>query len=311
MDSLKKITGVIILALFVAWAGYFAWQNWDTLAQISIVRAPILAVLLLLFALGYFLIGYTTKILLEPLGVRIGYLESFGIAITTGFYNILTPFRGGMATKGYYLKTKHGLTYTDFFTNLSADYIFAYWIGSILGIGSMYSIYLTNGVFNWVIFGAFLGVFLTLTYIMVFAPHYSESKYPWLNRFIGVINGWHAIRAERKTILKITIISIVKIIISSITIGLYFRLIGMDVSFQEGLFISVTSSFAKLVAITPAGLGINEAFLVFSAQVINIPTAESLAVAILTRTVLLIGLLCTGPIASYFLFKKVIFKEDE
>jgi len=309
--AFKKSIGYFVLAIFVTWAILFAKNNWETISQISIVSVPKLALLMALFALDYFLIGYTTKILLEPLDVRISFLESIGTAITSGFHNLLTPFRGGMASRGYYLKTKHGLPYSSFLANVSADYIFSYWFGSIFGMASLYFVYINSGISNLALFFFFLCVFLGLTYIVVFSPNLKETNILWINRFIRVLNNWHIIRADKTTILKISGVIIVGKGLSCISTSIAFSAIGMDVSLLESLLISSINSYAKIFAITPAGLGINEAFLVFSAQVVNIPAAESLAVAILGRAISLIELLTFGPIASYFLYNKVILKEND
>ncbi len=306
-----KTIGFIILLFFVGWAALFAKNNWQTILNISIINPSSLAFLITLFVVNYFIIGLSTKVLLEPLHVRIGILESFGTAITTGFYNILTPFRGGMATRGYYLKTRHGLPYSSFLANVSADYIFSYWFGSIFGLTSLYAVYITRGIFSWTLIVFFLSVFLALTYIVVFAPRLKETRFVWANRFIRVLNNWHAIRANKTTLLKISFIIIVGRAASVISTSISFNAFGIDVSLLESLLITSISSYAKIVAITPAGLGINEAFLVFSAQLIDIPVAESLAVALLGRAIYFIGLLTLGPIASFFLYKKAIMTENE
>jgi len=213
-----------------------------------------------------------------------------------------------MVARGYYLKSKYDLPYTSFIANISAAYIFTYWFGSFFGLVSMYVIYLNGELFNWLVFIVYLSIFAILNYIMIFAPRFSETKYGLLNKFIRVINGWNLIRANKKTILKIGLVSLVKLMFSGITARLYYGAFGLEVFYFEGLFMAITSSFSMLITLTPAGIGINEAFGILSAQIIGIPVTESLPVVLLSRAVSLVSLLSLGPIASFALYKKVFIK---
>jgi uncharacterized protein (TIRG00374 family) len=58
-----------------------------------------------------------------------------------------------------------------------------------------------------------------------------------------------------------------------------------------------------LVAITPAGLGIQEAITVFSALTIGIGATEALSAALLGRAISLVVLFILGPIFSHYLLR--------
>ena len=84
---------------------------------------------------------------------------------------------------------------------------------------------------------------------------------------------------------------------------LQFRVFGIEVTFVKCIFLSAVGILALLVAITPAGLGINEALVVFSALTIGITPAESLSAVLLGRAVQMLVLFVLGPVFSYTLLK--------
>ena len=84
---------------------------------------------------------------------------------------------------------------------------------------------------------------------------------------------------------------------------LQFRVFGFDIDFIKCLFLASLGSLSILISITPAGLGINEAVIVFSALTIGITPAQSLLVALLGRVISFLVLFILGPIFSALLIK--------
>src|SRR3989344_122571 len=170
---------VIILALFIN----YIYHHTGDFKQISLINPLWLIPLIALFLLSYLFIGLQTKVLLEPLGVKLKNLEVYMLSIVTGFYNIITPAHGGMGVRALYLKKKHNFTYTSFFSSLAGMYVITFFIGSLFGLISVFAIYKLYAVFNWIIFLVFLGLFIPLTLIIIFSPEFKETKDKFLNQF--------------------------------------------------------------------------------------------------------------------------------
>jgi len=296
-------TGIllIIAALFI----YYISRHISDFKQLSLVNPVYLVVLVVLFTFNYFLTGIITQNLIYPLGVRLKGTEAFAISVVTGFYNLITPFRGGAVTRAVYLKKRHNFRYTDFLATLAGMYVITFLIASFLGLISILYINYIYNSFSWLIFFIFLSVFLPLLIIVALSPKIPLTKNKWLNRFIKVVNGWHLIKNNKRVIFIILTISLIQLILSSLMLYLQFQVFGINIEFIKCLLLTSISSLSLLIAITPAGLGINEAVIVFSALTINITPAQSLSVALLGRAVQMTVLFVLGPIFSIILMKGV------
>ena len=303
----KLIRGILsfgILLVLIVLAVLYLRENLNEFGKLRFVSPMIIVALVLLFIFGYFLIGIVTKKLLRPLGVYLGVFESFALSIVTGFYNLITPFRGGMAVRAVYLKKKHNFSYTNFFSSLSASYVLIFLSAGIMGLLSSGIIYLKEDIFSPIVSLIFLGVSLSLLFVIIFSPRMNEGKGFILDKIAKILNGWYLIRKDRGLLFFITIISIFQLLLSSLMLYLQFYVFGIEIDFVKTLFLSSIGLLGLIIAITPAGLGIQEAVAVFSASTIGISPVESLSVALLGRGVSVVVLFVLGPIFSWVLMRK-------
>jgi uncharacterized protein (TIRG00374 family) len=261
--------------------------------------------LIVLFLLNYSFIGIQTQALLLPLGVQLKNFEAYILSIVTGFYNIITPAHGGMGVRAVYLKKKYNFTYTKFLSTLAGMYVITFFIASFFGLISLYLIYSLYGMFNWIIFAVFVGLFFPLLSIMVFSPEFKERKNKWLNRFVNVANGWNIIRRNKRVVLVCVLVTTTCLLVSSFSTMISYYIFGIHLSFIQALFLASIGSIAILIQLTPGNLGVGEAVAVFSAMIIGITPAQSLSVAILGRIVQMIVMFTLGPIFSYYLMKDI------
>ena len=303
----KLIRGILsfgILLVLIVLAVLYLERNFEDFSELRFVSPMIILALILLFIFGYFLIGLTTKQLIKPLKINLGYFESFALSIVTGFYNLITPLRGGMAVRAVYLKKKHNFSYTNFFSSLSASYVLIFLSAGIMGLLSSGIIYLKEDIFSPIVSLIFLGVSLSLLFVIIFSPRMNEGKGFILDKIAKILNGWYLIRKDRGLLFFITIISIFQLLLSSLMLYLEFYVFGIEISFVKALFLSSIGLLGLIIAITPAGLGIQEAVAVFSASTIGISPVESLSVALLGRGVSVIVLFVLGSIFSWVLMRK-------
>src|SRR3989344_3891094 len=305
----KKILSVAILLALVALAIFYLQRNIEDFKQLTIKNPHFLIAIALIFLITYIFISIVTTTLLRPLGVNIGKIESFALSIVTCFYNLITPFRGGMAARAVYLKKRYNFAYVDFLATLSASYVLIFLVASVLGIISTLVIYFKTEVFSWVLFFIFLVVFLGGLFIIILSPKFKETKNKWLDRFIKVINGWHLIKHNPKIITLTIIITFVQLLLSTLMLYLQFLTFGIEISFASVLFLSAIGNLSILIGITPGNLGISEAITVFSAATIGITPAESLSAALLGRAASLVVLFILGPIFSWALMRKIKTKK--
>jgi uncharacterized membrane protein YbhN (UPF0104 family) len=226
------------------------------------------------------------------------------LSIVTGFYNLITPAKGGMIIRAAYLKTKHKLTYTNFLASLAGMYVIAFFVGSLLGLISLFIIHETTSSFSLLILLAFSAVFLPLLFIILFSPKFREVKSKFFNRFIRVANGWNLIRKDRKVVLTCLFVTFMSILTSTVSTMVSYYIFGVNISFVSALFLCCIGSLGIIIQITPGNLGVAEAIGVFSALIIGIAPTQSISVAILGRIVQMLVMFSLGPIFSYKLLKQ-------
>jgi uncharacterized protein (TIRG00374 family) len=297
-----------LLTLTLAAAIWYIHNNFDQFKSISVANPFTLILLAFLLIVAYLIIGLTTDVIHRQMGLPLTYFESVALSIMTGFYNLITPFKGGMAARALYLKKKYDFSYTDFLATLAASYIIIFLVSSFLGLIATYLIYFYGGIFSWIVFTIFAAIFLPLLFIVVFSPRFKEPEHRWIGKIVRVINGWHLIRHNHKTISLLALFSTLQLLVSTVMLYLQFHVFGIQVTFIQSLFLTAITSLSLIIAITPAGLGITEAVTVFSALTIGITPAQSLSAALLGRIVSVVVLFILGPICSYLLLKKGLKK---
>jgi len=99
--------------------------------------------------------------------------------------------------------------------------------------------------------------------------------------------------------------------LGALSLYLEFKVFGMDLSISAAIFLAAMGSLSLLISITPGGLGISEAIIVFSASTLGITPIQSLSAALAGRLVSVIVLFILGPIFSYLLIKRGVSDDKE
>jgi len=295
----KQIISTIVIIVTLSLLVLYVYKNIDEFKQLITLHSYYLLPLIFLTFIGLFLNGYILDILLTPFKIKLKTKEKLLLPVLTNFYNYITPFRGGMAARAIYLKKKYKFTYTDFLGATLAVYLLAFFIASLAAI---ISLLLTK--FNLLIFIFLLIIFVTLTLIILISPTFKLTKYNIINKFIRVINDWNLIKKNKPVIYKTFIISLIQLILSTTSVLLCYKVLGIDIEFTKALFIASISSLSIVIAITPGNLGIGDAISVFSANLVGIELTQAVAATIIGRAVGLLLIFIIGPIATYYLLKK-------
>nr|MBA4405534.1 hypothetical protein [Nanoarchaeum sp.] len=295
----KQIISTLVIVLTLSLLVLYIYKNINDFKQLLNIHSYYIIPLFILTFIGLFLNGYILDILLTPFKIKINKKEKLLLPILTNFYNYITPFRGGMAARAIYLKKKYNLTYTDFLGTTLAVYLLAFFIASLAAIISLLLI-----KFNLLIFIFLLIIFLILTVIIITAPKIKLTKYNMLNRFIKVINDWNLIKKNKPVIYKTFIITLFQLFLSTLSVLLCYKVLGIDIGFTKALFISSISSLSIVISITPGNLGIGDAISVFSANLVGIDLTQAVGATIISRAVGLLIIFIIGPIATYYLLKK-------
>ena len=299
----KKLISTTILVVILALAVLFIKNNLKDFKQLIITNPINIIYIIIISLIVYLVLGVINKELLKPLNVNINLKESTLISLVNSFYNLITPFRGGIATRAYYLKKKYNLQYTKFLGLVATSTLLVILISSILGIIATIIIYQKENYTNPIIPLIFLATFILTLSIAIISPTLKETKHSFINKFIRVINSFSEIN-KNKSFISATILTLIQILLSAYSTQLTFGVFGIQIDFVKALFISSIGGISLAISLTPANLGVAEAITVFSAQTIGIGPVESLSAAIIGRLIQFVTLFILGPLASYKLFKK-------
>ena len=299
----KKLTSILILTITIALAIYFIITNINSFKQLQITN-PINILLQITISLATILIlALINKTLLKSLKVNLSLKESTNISILNSFYNLITPFRGGIAARAIYLKNKYNLKYTNFLGLVATSTLLVILISSILGIIATLLIYKQENIFNPIIPIIFLATLIITLTLIILPIKLKETKYSFLNNFIRIINAFNQTNKNKSFIIA-AILTLIQILLAAYATQVAFNVFGIQITFIKTLFLASIGGIALVISLTPANLGISEAITVFSAQTIGISPIYSLSAAILSRLVQFLILFILGPIASYKLINK-------
>ncbi|MFH0906214.1 MAG: lysylphosphatidylglycerol synthase transmembrane domain-containing protein [archaeon] len=299
----KKILQIGLLIIIVILAGIYVKNNISDFKKLEIINPFYFVILLILFLINYVIIGEISKKSIQVFNINLSNVETFWLSIANGFYNLITPLRGGIASRAIYLKKKYKLSYTEFLGTVVATSLAIVFASGILGLIAIITIYFQTKIFGTILFIIFLGMTILSTLVILFSPKFKETKIGFLNRFVKLLNAWHSIRKNKKMILIILILTTIQILISSLALKYQFLVFGVEIDFIKAMMLSSIAGASIVISLTPANLGISEAITIFSAQTIGISPVYSLSASLIGRVLQFVVLFILGPIASYKLIK--------
>jgi hypothetical protein len=131
-QRLPYIILLVALAIFAVYVGKNL-DRYQQLLDLSLGRLSLLITLGLCTIVGLGLINY---LFLRALATPVSVNEAVGLAAVTSLANQL-PFAGGIVAKSVYLKRRHGLKYTDFFSGSVALSLLFVSADGVLGLAAL------------------------------------------------------------------------------------------------------------------------------------------------------------------------------
>jgi|SRR3989339_25905 len=299
----KRIIGIVLLIVILGLFLYYFKLNISDFREIRIVNFNYIIYLFLASSSAFLFLGWINKYHLIPFDIKLSFKEWFGLAAITSFYNVITPFRGGLAARAAYLKRKRGLNYSHFLSSLAALGVMMFIAPCVIGIITLLLLRERYGQFNLTLLVIFVVVLLVFSLIFVMPKIKSKNKL--IRQFNIAVEGWHEIKKHKSVLVKIFLINLLNILAGAIGMFFAYRVFGIEINFISALFLVCVGALSGLIAITPSNLGISEAVYAFSGLVVGISPVYSISVSVLWRAVhfVIIGIL--GPIYSYILIRHV------
>lgn len=256
---------------------------------------------LILVRLGIFAMnGLFLKEFAAKFGVRLTFHEWFGLASITTMGNYITPFSGGLFLRAAYLKKRYRLSYTQFTTMLTANYLIMFWLISVIGLISL-RLLGQGWQPYWPIALLFGSVSMLVSIIFIFPLRYVA----WENRigrfFNSLLNGWFTVKRDSRLLFHLTVLTTLTIGLNALSFWLVYDALGQDIFFVGALLLGLVAAFSIFINLTPGNLGVQEAMVALSAELLGMGGGEGLVAVLLIRAVTVICAFSLGPIYSYLL----------
>ncbi len=298
----KSITISVYLVLFILVA-IFLKNNYEEFIGIPKISFLYFSLMISISFISMYTNGQRVKLFADYYNIKLKFREWFGLAAVTTMGNYLTPFRGGVAARAFYLKKIHNFPYKSFLTTMAASYIMRFLVYSLFGIIlSIFTLSYYN-IFNIWIFIIFIGLFLFSLFLVLFSPTFSNKENKFFNWIIQVINEWKPISKDYKLLFKLAIFEFLFVSFMGIRLFFSYKAFNLSVPLMVVLIIAILSTLSIFLALTPAGLGVTELVITLSSTFIGLTAVEGVYVALLDRLSSVIVAFSFGIISSYILMR--------
>lgn len=297
IKGLTRVFSLLIGLAAVIWLAQYVLSQPETWALLGQAEVGVITALVVVLFISKLANGLVIRDLAFHFGIRLKVREWVGLTFVTSLLNLIFPLRGGAVFRAVYLKSYHGLLYTRFISLQAAAVIYALLINALLAGGVLILMGVPGGSSGILTLLACCALVIGIGLGMRFAP--AGDLLPSRLAKIGVaVEGWRTISRDQTLRWKLLGSVSLNALGSAIAYILAFRVAGW--SGIPGVPI-VSSAFAKigaLIALTPGGLGISEAFGVVSTHLIG-EDASVAALAVLVVRALSIVIVGVAGLLSW------------
>lgn len=279
LSKLKKLRPLLVVAIIALTIGAFVYyfrRHPQYLTELFSIN--FLVILLLMFVnvaliSTVALMNHTATRMCQ---VELGKRESLLLTIYSSLANFFGPLQSGPGVRAGYLKTRYHIRIRDFTFVTLIGYGFYAVISAL---------FLVIGVMKW-----WVSVLAVLAASLV---------------AFGVIK-WFATKNERKksnVILSARNMGIlgaatfVQVTLMSVRYGIELVAVGAHVTLGQIISYTGAANFSLFVSITPDGIGIREAFLLFAQRLHGVPTHDIVAASLIDRASYVVFLAILGIVA--------------
>ncbi len=286
----KKFLTLAVLILFV-W--YFI-ANLESFKPILDIKIPFL---ILVAVADVALMLYNSiflKLIVQPFNKILPLKESTYVSVLSSIGNFFAPAGGGLGFRAIYLKKKHNLSYTDYISTLSGNYVIVFFCTSFFGLLALASLFQERSP-QFTVLALVFGVILVTSLVTMMLKPLSKQtlekiKIIKLRKLVGLLNqvanGWDIIKKDTRLLLKLIFVTALSFATSCFITKVIALSLGIGITLPEVVLMSAIGSLSFVINITPANIGIKEAVYVFSATVLGLSGPEVLSIALVDRGVL-------------------------
>jgi len=298
----KKIRKIISWTLTILAVIFFSWylyDNRDIFVHLKRIRSVDILLIALLQPINIVINGIINKWIIDSIDQKIAPLDAIMLQFANNFVNRFIS-QGGTVYRSAYLKMQYDFPISKFLASIGGIYIIGIMANASIGILLMLFFLVRDRIFSIVMFVVFAALLLYMIILLVLKPKIKSDRWLW-KKLNQVIEGWNRIKGNRVLFLKIFLFSAVSLLNSSIIVYIAYHALDVDIRFMNSFFYSTISSLSNIINLTPGGLGINEAILMFSSDVIGLPSDIILLGSLMLRAISMITILSLGGVSYIIL----------
>lgn len=297
---------ILVLLLVLMGIGFYLNTNRELLQSVRTISWGLLGLLVLLRFLFLALNGWMLKLFVRRFNVLLRWQEWLGLALVTTLGNYLTPFSGGMVARASYLKLKHRLAFAHFASLLAASYLLTFAGAATVGLVCLIwlGLWQRSTLFLSLFFLiVLLGVGVAMVLPIAWLPQGDRRP---LRLLRTMLEGWHQLRQDRQLVGQLVGVTAVSMLLNGVAFWVAYHALGFDdVTFPAAVLVSLSAVFSVILTITPGNVGIREAFVSLTSELIEVGVGEGLLVALLIRLGTLATVFTLGPLFSVWLTRQL------
>lgn len=223
------------------------------------------------------------------------------MSVVTSLGNHILPMYFGASMRASYLKVYKNFPVSAFVSTLAAAYLLQTLLAATLAATGVYwyTELATPGMKA--LFAVLVALALAEFVVLWTRTPMLSFVRDRLTVAARIMEGWERIRANRRLVVESTGLLLANLLLSALNLKLCFYALSIDCPYPAALCIASLLSFTRLIAISPANLGIQEAATAVFAHALDIGFDQGLLAAVLARIPLTLVTFTAGPVFVYLL----------
>ncbi len=296
MPSIRKVSKIIVSAIFLVILGYFAFKFRDELAVVQEISPFQILTMFCLASLTVAINGSKLNQIAQRFNIRLQNKEWFGLAsITTTLNNVF--FKAGSIVTSNYLKRKYDLPYTSFIGSFGADQLILLFMNSL--VGGFISFYLLAQYDNDLFFIgiAYLTAAVGLFFLMQGKVRIkNRGNYFW-DALVRVLEALDQILKNKRLFFILCLHYLALLVILAFRFYVVCHILNLDVSLAHCFLFTTMVIFVSSVPMIQSDVGARELAVGFLAEIAGLSFSQGLLVTMVDRVMVLF---CTSLMAGIF-----------
>lgn len=274
---------------------YFVSNKQDTFNVIEHTNLYAVLAMSLTYAINYLALGHIYNYPLKKLDIHLNFNQWFGLTNVSNLFNLILPAKGGTALRWLYLWEIHKLP-TKIFLSIN---LFGTAVGMItMGYIGLLANQILSGLNDSLIIhmdSIFWTLLLVGAFIVVMMSRGQLKRFKLLSTLPEEVK-------SAKVFLSIVICFTVITLLYPIRTYLSFQSLGLELTFVQGIEISLISLIISILPIMPGNLGVKEVAFAYLAHRYGISPEMAVLSSLVERLGLYIFILPTGVLAYFSVF---------